>query len=117
MKARETLERIIFNEDVNDHLKKYENASGRQIKFMAKVHRLPEEEQKRRLDEIIVGGKQSSELQVLFGPDGESTIFPPAKIKDISSPQRYTVDPITKVIELKEPEVQKSISKETQIFP
>jgi len=113
--AKENLDKVAFSKETNNLLEQYEYTSGKQIRFVPKIHRSTEEA-KRRLNQITGYTEQVSIPQVLYGHGGESIIFPPAKIEDRSA-QRYTVDPVTKLIVLKKPEEDKSSSQETKIFP
>jgi len=117
VKAKENLDKLAFGKETNNLLEQYEYTSGKQIKFVPKIHRPSEKEDKRRLNQITGYTHQVSTPQVLYGHDGESIIFPSLKIEDIRSGQRYTIDPVTKLIVLKEPDKNKPTSQEIQLFP
>lgn len=76
--AKKKLERIVFERETSETLKKYEENTGVEIRYVPKLKRdfVSEEQARNRLDQIIKElaeiAKQSKGQSLLFGPDGKS---------------------------------------------
>jgi len=71
-----------WKQDVNSVLKQYEDESGIQVRYTSKLHRPSEEEEKRKLEEIIIGSKELPESHILFAPNGQFPIYPQSTVED-----------------------------------